>query len=246
MDKKYIVLLVVPLLIVSLIAFITNWIFPLDGFFINLSTEIIGIIFTVIYVDLIIRRHEKTKWNSVNQRLSEQLLIMVNSVLSSIKDACKYSIEDVLGYDALYKLSRPNINSVAQELIKGTEKVIEPNIQNKIKKFDRNTWNNLTSNIGNVHNACINYISMFGNIMNPRQYELVIDLQNQSFIVCENFRGFGDIILESDEDIIKKYGDDEKIKFKNELINSNGRDLLKLIGCVKELGNYQINEKGKC
>jgi hypothetical protein len=167
---------------------------------------------------------------------------MVNSVLSSIRDACKYSIEDVAGHDALYKLSRMNINNMTLELIKGTEKVIEPNLQNKIKNFDQTTWNTLTTNIGNIHNACINYVSMFANIMNPRQYELVLDLQNQSFKVYENFRCFEDIILESDEDIIKKYGDDEKIELKNELINSSWRDLLKLIKCAKELGNYQINK----
>jgi hypothetical protein len=242
MDKKYVVMLVVPLVIVSVITLIINWIFPLDGFFINLSTEIIGIILTVVYVDLIIRRHEKMKWKNVNQRVSEQLIIMVNSVLSSIRDACKYSIEDVAGHDALYKLSRMNINNMTLELIKGTEKVIEPNLQNKIKNFDQTTWNTLTTNIGNIHNACINYVSMFANIMNPRQYELVLDLQNQSFKVYENFRCFEDIILESDEDIIKKYGDDEKIELKNELINSSWRDLLKLIKCAKELGNYQINK----
>ncbi len=83
---------------------------------------------------------------------------------------------------------------------------------------------------------------MFANIMNPRQYELILDLQNQSFKIYENFRCFGDIILESDEDIIKKYGNGEKIELKNELINSSGRDLLKLVECVKELGNYQINK----
>ena len=78
-----------PLLIVFVISVIFHWCLEWDGFFLNLSTELIGIVVTVGYVDHILKKHEARKWriprSRVNHRLKQFVDRSINDYLYSLQ-----------------------------------------------------------------------------------------------------------------------------------------------------------------
>jgi hypothetical protein len=65
-DRKLLIALVLPLVILALVSTILVWPLKLVDVLTNLIVEIVGILITVIYVDWILRSREKEKWEQAD------------------------------------------------------------------------------------------------------------------------------------------------------------------------------------
>jgi hypothetical protein len=77
--KQLMIGLVLPLVVVFGLAIILHIKWPAGGFFLNLSTEIIGILITVCYVEWILRRHERQQWSRMDAKIADRLRILLNA-----------------------------------------------------------------------------------------------------------------------------------------------------------------------
>ena len=58
--------LVLPLLLLAGAAFAVNQWWDAQGFFVNVATELLGIVVTVAYVDWVLKRHEQQRWGGAD------------------------------------------------------------------------------------------------------------------------------------------------------------------------------------
>ena len=85
---------ILPLSILSLLTIGAQAFFlQADGFFINLSTEVIGILITVCYVDWILRRNQDRQWSATDELIEKRLMIMLNNTVSHIRFCMGFDVD---------------------------------------------------------------------------------------------------------------------------------------------------------
>ena len=77
--------LVLPLIILSGSSLAIHGCWEAGGFFINLSTELLGIVLTVAYVDWVLKTHRSAQWAGAESRIGDRLEVLVNGIISSVR-----------------------------------------------------------------------------------------------------------------------------------------------------------------
>ena len=173
MTKSLLIRLVLPLISLFTVTFILSRIWPQEEIFINLSTEIIGILITVSYVAWILRRHEKQKWESTDLKISNRLKILLNSTVSSIRSGLD------IGVDILpdHLLKSTNLDDMHRDIITISENVIYPMIPQCVRRLDARGWRSLVTQVANAHNGVITFFNAFHSRLRPEQIAIILDLQ---------------------------------------------------------------------
>lgn len=65
-----------------------------DGIFINLATEIIGIVITIVYVNFMIEQIEKKKWRLPKEEINKQITNYVDNSINNLLYSLGYSYND--------------------------------------------------------------------------------------------------------------------------------------------------------
>ena len=144
-----------------------------DSFFLNLSTEIVGIMITIFYVDWILRKHEKQRWLSTDVRIANRLRILLNATVSGIRDGLGFS-PDILDEHILMS---QNLVTIHNEIIRISEHVISPVVYQRICALDPRGWKSLSTHIANAHNGTIAFLNAFQVRLTPDQISDLLDLQ---------------------------------------------------------------------
>lgn len=173
MTKSLWIRLVLPLILLFCITFILSKLWPQEGIYINLSTEIVGIVVTVSYVAWVLRRHEEQKWKPTDIRIANRLKILLNATLSSIRSGLGISV-DILDERIL---KAEDLSTVHKELILLSENIVYPRIPTLVRKLDEKEWKSLVNHITNIHNDTITFLNAFSSRLNPEQIAILLDLQ---------------------------------------------------------------------
>ena len=165
--------LVLPLLLVSFASIIIHIRWQAGGFFLNLATEIIGILITLLYVDWIIRQRERKKWLGTDERISNRLRILLNSTVSGIRDGLGFDI-DILDQRVLSTL---NPVAIHDEIMRVGKSVIAPIVHQRVSALDQRGWKSLTAHLVNAHNGALAFLTVFQTRLSPDQISDLLDLQ---------------------------------------------------------------------
>lgn len=149
----------------------TRW--EADGFFLNLATELVGILITIGYVDWILRHHEKQRWFSADARIANRLRILLNATISGIRNGLGFGPE-VLDQEVM-TTSDPIV--MHKEIIRVAEHVIAPTAQQRVRALDQNGWKSLATQVQHAHNGVMTFLNMFQSRLNPEQITYLLDLQ---------------------------------------------------------------------
>ena len=87
MTKSLWLRLALPLALLAVAGIWLNTIQPMDGFFLNLATELLGIIVTVAYVDWVLKAHEREVWRGTSTRIEQRLRVLSNSTVSGLRSS---------------------------------------------------------------------------------------------------------------------------------------------------------------
>ena len=224
--------LVAPLIIVSFISIILHIFLNFDGLFINLATEIIGIIITIIYVDKILEKNKCEKWEVVNENLKKEIYKISNALISTLRSTFKLSVDDLVGYGELYNLNKKTELQMAQDIIDGYDKVIRPMLKKYLKNLNSKEWLNIINNYSNLYNACINYQSMYNSISDPKQISCIMNIMHKLSSVINQYKTFPDVIAVTDEKLLELYGEG-KVELKEIMVHSISEDINKLVDILK-------------
>ncbi len=205
--------LITPLLISSAAFIVIGIYMNDDGLFISLGTGIIGIIITIIYVDIIIAKHEKRKWKAVSELLQKEIYITSNVLVSSFRTAFKLSPDDFFGFDSMYKMIDMDERAIAVNVLEAYKRKISDNIYGYIVEMDESSWKLLLTNLGNLHNACINFQSMYNSISSPKQIECIMTVTTETFIILQHLKLVPEYYSMSHDEFRYNH-DDDKVNFK--------------------------------
>ncbi len=165
--------LVLPLVLLFGFALLVNEVWSAGGFFLNLATEVIGILITVSYVEWILKRHERQRWHSTDARITNRLRILLNSTVSSIRNGLGFS-PDILDERVL---ASNDLIAIHNEIIRVAEHVVSPVVYQRVRALDPKGWKSLAAQITNAHNGTLMFFNAFQARMNPDQISNLLDLQ---------------------------------------------------------------------
>ena len=157
-----------------------------DGFFINLATEIIGIIITISYVNWVLERHEKKKWQTTEERVTNRLLILLNGIVGGIRNGVGIS-PDIIDNRVLVT---GNTQAINKEIMRAAIEIVLPAIYQQVFLLQEKNWRNLAENLQNANHQVITFLEMFQNRLSPFQISTLLDIQEKierSLIFYETF-----------------------------------------------------------
>ena len=149
MGKSFWTRLFLPLVSLFVISIFIHTQWKADGFFINLSTEVIGILVTVFYVDWIIQQYEKSKWQSADKKINERLIILLNGIITRIRTGLEIDFE-LLNEE---KMLHQDLVVGHKELIRVAKDVIYPIVFQRIKILDEKACKTLHEQTKNSYNS---------------------------------------------------------------------------------------------
>lgn len=237
MDKHIITRLFIPLVTLAVLSIILNTFVEFNGFFINLATELIGIILTVMYVDYIIKKREAEKWENVENKISQALSTLVNATISTVRTAFGYGI-DIIDYEverAVLLNPTKNINLMHKELMRISKEILEPTALERISILDQKGWMSFIKGLQYLYGSADKFLTVHGAKLTPKQYELLIEFQEALNKIIIPYTTFPDIIGVPDDKLPKgtRTPADE---MKSVLNESLAKDIRNLLSKVRELG----------
>lgn len=199
----YIVLFAILIFFSSICIFISNY-FSFDGLLVNLATEVLGIILTVYFVDRIIRNYENEKWRGVEIKLKKYIQVLVNAIISSIRLAFGFSLEDICNrevYIQVFNNPNENMHLMDSELVRISKEILEPTVFVHVENMNKKSWDLLNTNLKNANDSVEKIISLFGAKLTPEQFEILLDVQEiiDSFFMQE--ATWPDFIAVSEENL---------------------------------------------
>lgn len=197
MDKSFVTRLLVPLLGLFMASvglhIWLNW----DGFFLNLATEIIGILTTVAYVDHVLRRYESKRWHKVEAKVKFRLQVFVIETIA----ACRVSFRYGLDIFDRTKLDSTDIGMVRAEMVRVAREILEPMAPSRIESLDVEGWRMLDMHIRSIWDSTEKMLLIFGDKLAPTQYALILDIQDEIKAIQLQYLPFPDIVGVSDDQL---------------------------------------------
>ena len=181
--------LVLPLVLVAagLLALHYRW--DSDGLLINLTTEVLGIVVTVAYVDWIIRRHESNRWQGTNTRIAGRLKVYVNAVISGIRTGLGFG-PDVMDQA---EIMSGDTERAHLEVLRVAEHVIAPASRAQLAGLDEEGWRRLANHLQSMWAEAERLLDKFPQRLEPRQVELLLDIQTTIISTLVFYRTFPDL-----------------------------------------------------
>jgi hypothetical protein len=169
--------LVIPLSVGFLIAIAIHRKWPADGFFLNLATELVGILVTVLYVDWVLSKHDKLSKHPTELRVNNRILTFINEVVLHIRTGLSISA-DVFDQNAMVK---GNPVDLSHEVMRVADQVIKPNLLRHVRELDQIGWQRLLRSISSADESSRELVRTFQMHMSAEQLPLLIDIQNALF-----------------------------------------------------------------
>lgn len=180
-QKSLIFKLYVPLIVLAIGATIFTWFYSgqidVGSFLLNLSTEVLGIIITVWYVDKIISSHNQAQWRITNQLIEKRIKTILDGILTVFSFTYgaleaienKFTLHDrVHKFDVVIDFVREHAISLKND--KDLPKKILLLSLTDIHEFGETILKN-QAEISNL-------IDMFGARISPNQMESLISIQD--------------------------------------------------------------------
>ena len=174
--------------VVSLSVLAHAFISEAGGLFINLVTECVGIVFTVLYVDWVLDKHEERRWAGANSRVNERVRVMGIAAFSDIRWVMGYDPDIVAGVDP---------DDPGPEILRVSEEVVEPSIRYTVESFKDHRWESLMRKLSDLRRGADRLLDRFGRSLSPAQMEALLDLQAQTQAAQTLYRTFPEDFAEA-------------------------------------------------
>jgi len=164
--------LVLPLLFLFCVMITVNVFWEAGGFFINLSSELLGMLIMLIYIDWILRQHEKQRWLPIDKRITSRLQILLNKTISGLRDCLGFG--DV--FDKSIGVSF-DVYTIHKDMMHVGEDVIAPAALSRVQALNQSEWAKLARHIQDLHNDFLTFLNIFQTRLTPDQISDILDIQ---------------------------------------------------------------------
>lgn len=180
----YVLLTLLIALTAALHRFI-NW----DGFFLNLSTELLGILVTVAIVDQLLRRHEAARWQPTDERVRNRLEVFVNVLVSELRSSLGFGL-DVLD-ERIMRTNDPR--AMHRELLRVATHVLEPAVHQRLEGLGPEQWKRFASSVQRIGQHAGHLLPTFQHRLSPERQELLLDIEDAAHRALTFYTTFPDL-----------------------------------------------------
>lgn len=222
MDKMFLFkFLFLPLSILIGISVWLHYKLDFDGFFVNLTTEVIGIGITIFYIDVMLRRYNKEKYAPADKRVLRRIWVFINSCNTYVRSSLGYGT-DLFDQNILFS---GDLEKIHHEIIRVAENIIIPNIPHRIKIIDKQGWNILVKNLNSFWIEADNILKAFGQRLEPEIISILIDIQDKVLAVLQLHQTFPDLLGVPDNELPLKTTGESSIPIKRAYTEIAGKEL---------------------
>ena len=190
---------------------------PADGFWMNLGTELIGVLFTALVVDYLIERHQSAQWKGYKSRGEIRCRTLCNAIISSLRNAGGWSF-DMIGWPL------PEDEKVIhQKIIEFGLNHIKPNARTLTENLTIQSWKTLHSNFANTSQEIGFIIQRFGSQLTPAQFEGLDEISTKLSAVTTFPVTFPEMFERNNS---------ERLDIRIAGINTTAKSITELIGSV--------------
>jgi hypothetical protein len=226
--------LALPLALVAGGCLWLNTIQSMDGFFLNLATELLGIIVTIAYVDWVLRAHEREVWRGTSARIRNRLGVLSNATVTGLRSS--------LGFGADYldqrALRTNDMKQISAEVMRVGIHVLLPALRWRLEMLDAKGWKSLANRLQEIWQQAERLLDQFGHRLAPTDIELLLDLQQEIDSSLTFWRTFPDIAGVPDSDLPPTKTDTVALKAAwNDLTAEALARILRLAKSISERSN---------
>jgi hypothetical protein len=166
--------LVLPLALLSAVVLTIHHWWDYGGALVNLAIGLVIVIFTVSYVDWVLRRHQAEQWGATDARIRQRLEVFVNSLITGVRTGLGF------GPDILDRYGQPttDMSEMHRRVLRASREVLDPQAQAHVTGLDQEGWKRLIAGLQSVWEQADRILSMFSHRLRPRQVELLLDIQS--------------------------------------------------------------------
>ena len=177
MQRNYLgIRLFLPISLAAASSLVIGYFVPWQGLFINLAATFIGILITVFYIDLILRRHEETRWSKVKVRAHERIERMANLSISAFRSAYDLGT-DIFGDAFLETGDRTEIRSMVAH---AAENILIPMTPTRLNDVNQAEWKRVVQILNVVVQTGDELLKLFGDRIEPEIFSLMVEIQNKA------------------------------------------------------------------
>ncbi len=187
--------LILPLTLAAGLFLLLALTIPWQGFFVNLAATFIGILVTILYVDFIIKQHERGRWAQAKALIEKRIMNFATISASQFRTAFGIS-HHVLDGEAM-DINDPS--SIRRAMIRLAQNVLLPSVESNVQKLDTQEWKKLISQLRITWEGADRLCSVFGNRIEPEKLSLIMEIQDEIWGIISFYSTFPDVIGVSDD-----------------------------------------------
>src|SRR5690606_6140007 len=237
MTKSIIVRLVVPLACLTALSLLFQNRLDADDLLLNLTSEFVGIIIPVGYVDWILKEHDRQVWRGTSERVDLRLRTLAHSAITGIRSEFGFGAEF---FDRLIE-KRNDINAISGEVKRVALEQVSPAIRGKLDDIDTDVWKRLAHHLESVSRNVEQLIVHFGPRLGAKDMELLLDLQQAAESSLTFWRTFPDIAGVEDSRLPPTSGNTVEFKSAfNDMTADSLREVLNLSAKILDLCSGRV------
>jgi hypothetical protein len=179
--------LVLPLLAASaLCMFISRYLRdPWEGLAVNMAAAFSGSIVTVLFIDVILQRHQETLWGKVRSKVFTRLERIANSGIASVRGA--------FGVAAPVIFFANDPPRARQELICLADHVLVP-ARRAVQGMNRDDWRILALNLQGIVQEVDRMLSMFSRNLSVDYTSRLLEIQEAAMLILTVYTTWPDML----------------------------------------------------
>lgn len=222
--------LVVPLSLASACFLALHMVLPLGGLFLNLAASFVAIVVTVLYVDRILQRHERLRWEGAATLISGRILATVTGNITNLRVALDFPSIEPRTLDSI---------SIHGQYLAYCEQVIEPAVHSRVKKLDVAGWKKLARAIQTSYANCENVLTLFSNRLDPKQLQHLVELENALRTAMLPYETFPDLLGVPDHELPLSKSDPRSLR--NHQTEWGASEVERALRTCRLLGQYELS-----
>lgn len=188
--------LVIPFSILVFASLIIAKFVQWQGIFVNLAATFIGILLTVLYVDYILRQHEKGRWAAAESLINRRIERF--AIVASTQFRLAFGFKSDI-YDRNIDMENPSSRRL--EIIRINENLLLPSVSNKIQNLNQEDWKKLARQMQITWEMGDKLYEVFGNRLDPLIVSSILSIQDEIESVFDYYRIWPDILGVPDEEL---------------------------------------------
>jgi len=172
-NRPILLRLVLPLAIVSIVSLAFVWPIDTEAALVNVATDALSIIVTVLYVDWVLRQHERIQWEEADKYASAEVGQFAHGFMSSVAE--------ILGIEDQILPSPPDPKSAREiqaSIIRGARDFPRERFMQPLRNLTRPQWDHIIGEVEKRRVEAGNVLNLFGFRMSPDQVALILKFRD--------------------------------------------------------------------